>query len=154
MFTKVEKEWTTEAGFKAVAVMTTFGTRNGYIEIDLDPRLEYYCSSVNLDTIEDWTPDLIAKQRHINNLEVHGGVTFLGKILGGRKAIGFDCNHAWDAPDWDTADKLFGDDPDYQLLVDSRKSMYEPTDAVVRTLDYVIAECESLAKQLKEGDLL
>ena len=148
MHTKIEKQWTTESGHKALIVMTTMGTRNGYIEIALDPLLEAYCSSVSFEDIQKWTPDLIAKQEYINDISVHGGITFLGELVGGTRAVGFDCNHAWDAPDWDTADELFGDDPDYLKHLASRKSMKPFDDEVVRTLSYVIEQCESLSTQL------
>ena len=150
MHTIVEKEWTTKAGLRAVVVMTTMATRNGYVEFTPETMLEYYCYSIQFEDIEKWTPELIAKQRKVNALEVHGGPSFIGTLKGGMKAIGFDCGHAWDAPNWDEADVLFGDDEDYLKFRETRKSMTVYPDEEQRSLEYVIEQCELLAAQLKE----
>lgn len=150
MFSKIEKQWTTKTGLEAVVVMTTLGTRNGYIVKKLDTPLQSYRHTINFEDIEKWTPKLIEKQKTINDIEVHGGITYADYHSELQEyVIGFDCNHAWDLPDWETADKLFGNDPDYLKHLDIRKQSYRPLDAEIRTLDYCIRQCEKLAEQLQ-----
>ena len=151
----IEKEWTTKSGLKAYVSMTTFGTRNGYVEYTLKEPLTSYCYSINFDEVHLWTPELIKKQKLINDIEVHGGITFNGTLKYDEipnPVVGFDCNHAWDAPDWEAADKLYGNDIEYRKFRDSGVSSYVLSDAIVRTLDYVVDQCESLATQLKALD--
>lgn len=64
------------------------------------------------------------------DLEVHGGVTFTGPhpLTDSGWWIGFDCAHAGDA---------FGSEG-FRI------------EGVHRSLEYVIAECEKLARQIKE----
>lgn len=68
------------------------------------------------------------------DIECHGGLTFSGyPKLADEKDLwwfGFDCAHE-------------GDRVDYGYACDV-------TDGVERSLDYVVNECESIARQLKE----
>lgn len=149
----IEKEWITESGLKAYVVMSTFGTRNGYVEYTLEKPLKYYCHSIDFDEASLWTTEAIKKQEAINNIEVHGGITFNGRLNYNEiknPVVGFDCNHAWDAPDWETADKLYGNDEEYLKFKSIRKDRFtQPYYAKIRTLDYVVEQCEKLAEQLK-----
>jgi hypothetical protein len=67
------------------------------------------------------------------HIEVHGGLTFAD---GG--TFGFDCAHYDDAPD----PALMS--ANYKKLNDAW-----PQDGAVRTLDYCIEQCESMARQFK-----
>ena len=72
--------------------------------------------------------------------DVHGGLTFGGsRSNGGGWWLGFDCAHCGDAPDPDLMDEAM-------LRITSRYPR-DPGD-VVRSLDYVRSECESLAAQI------
>lgn len=75
-------------------------------------------------------------------LHAHGGLTFAGEFeaLGdGLWYLGFDCAHAWDAPDPD----LMTDE-----WVARGHARFLPPDAHMWTLEEVKDECEDLAKQI------
>lgn len=131
----VEKEWTTEAGYPAVVWLTPDEKgglphhRCGYVRIPLDHpfvAMEETYTSIPVD--------------------VHGGVTFLrkGYELFYRKSetythywIGFDCNHYWDLP----INPSKNDGPEFR----------DPC-AMVRDLNYCVANCELLAKACHEAE--
>ena len=69
------------------------------------------------------------------HIDVHGGVTYAEHYKDGFW-IGFDCAHLGDAPD-----------PLFKKT--AYKSHFEEL-GVVRTLEYCMEECESIAKQLME----
>lgn len=77
----------------------------------------------------------------LDGIIVHGGVTFAKADKpcdeGGADDgwwIGFDCAHAWDAPD--------------PSLPSERRHTYTPSDdCVIRDQEYVEAECRSLCEQ-------
>ncbi len=91
--------------------------------------------------------------------DVHGGLTYAG---GGKNGdypvesdlwwLGFDCAHYNDGRDFVTAKSLFTDDGESMksiAFLEDIERMY-PTDREIRTLDYVVDECKSLAEQLKK----
>lgn len=156
----IEKEWITKAGLKAIAAIVRTSHRVGYVGVpkahplygkeyqwhldkELWDKLEnnkepYKGSPIDIliasgDRNENTGPQL---SYYFN---VHGGITYAGggdnyPTDGDEWWFGFDCNHLGDA----------------QI-----KSDY-PSDGVVRSLEYVIDECESLAEQIdhfqKAGD--
>lgn len=67
-------------------------------------------------------------------IDVHGGLTFSGRMEDDQSLwwFGFDCSHAGDLVPGMQLDSLFN------------------TEVVYRDINYVTAECESLAKQLAE----
>ena len=69
---------------------------------------------------------------------VHGGVTLALDLKDARYAVGFDCGHSCDARPYDLAWSLF-------LKEKGQEAIY-------RNFAYVRAECESLARQLKERE--
>ncbi|MFW6002414.1 MAG: hypothetical protein ACOCQD_03660 [archaeon] len=83
------------------------------------------------------------------NIEVHGGITFsdyMGNLFDDNYYwfIGFDCAHAWDNPDRDTA-REYGMEPDFPtslLMMDE--------DAEVRDFEFVLKETKKLYNQLKK----
>ncbi len=163
----VEKDWTAH-GLRCVAIAGERGYRCGYVAVKAGHPLHgvdgnqpctalagawekakagpigkrgiipILCSGLH----DDPRPDAV--------FDVHGGLTYSGGAENGYPVefegawwFGFDCNHAWDAPD----PTLTGRTPDpFWEMGD---------DKAVRTLEYVVAECESLARQLcglsKEG---
>lgn len=72
---KVEKQWTTAAGYEAEVIATSMGHRCGYV------------------TVPDGHP---CADKDYNDLrvDVHGGLTF-----GHGRKFGFDCAHFYDAKD-------------------------------------------------------
>lgn len=75
-------------------------------------------------------------EKFINNIEVHGGITFADKAYwkenDDKWYFGFDCVHAGDL----------------SLLDFYFKEIPPSKDSAYRTKDYVISECDKLAEQL------
>lgn len=154
----VEKDWTTKAGLRAVVTLNRH--RCGYVAVprghvlhgveygDNVPLLQNYANNASigakspifvitagLNATEGEriraSPDIV--------LECHGGLTYSGDgdypvPSDGLWWFGFDCAHYNDAPvvrgPYDTDDYLFG--------------------KTVRSLDFCVAQCESLARQIDE----
>lgn len=118
----LEKEWITQAGLTAYVVTTEMGHRCGYVAL---PEGHNY-HGFDYDTIP---------------VECHGGLTYSKKSeLNTDWIIGFDCGHYMDAKD-------------PALMSEKYREFYRKhppvfNDGVVRTLEYCIAECESIAKQV------
>lgn len=148
---KVERVWTTAAGLQALAVLTGLGHRCGYVGVGEDHPLFGIGYGQECEYLEFPGDEPIGKRGILSLLggeptspgvvfDVHGGITFAGDrthIEGADKELwffGFDCAHAGDAPE---------PEPDY------RQDFYQAMGCeVVRTLDYVVGECESLARQI------
>jgi hypothetical protein len=118
---KTEKEWTTEAGLKAQVIATPMGHRCGYVGVpEGHPMYGKHYDEVNV--------------------YVHGGLTF-SHDEDGLWWFGYDCAHSDDAKDpelmSDEYKKVFMDWPRFN-------------EGAIRTLEFCVAECESLAKQLEE----
>jgi hypothetical protein len=118
---KTEKEWVTEAGLKAQVVATPMGHRCGYVSVPAEhPMYEKHYDDVAVD--------------------VHGGLTYADRH-DGSWWLGYDCAH-------------LGDARDPELMSDKYKEAFSHwsnfTEGTIRTLDFCVAECESLAKQLGE----
>lgn len=156
---KILKDWTTDSGLRAVAMLSSNGNINGYVEVTEKSKyygLNYYEYSVEFDDIEKWRDSYkIQSQRYINNIEIHGGLTYAE--LGDLKYLpsknwwfGFDTAHAWDKPDVELALEHFPEMKDSILRLHEMRGTY-PNDAHIRDLEYVVAQCEKLANQLK-GD--
>lgn len=151
---EVEKDWYTEAGLRAVVIMGSLGHRCGYVGIPAGHPLHGVSYSEKTPVLsvnpergtEKMSPIqiLCASFRDLDDLnspeyvfEVHGGLTYSGgkgkyPVEADLWWFGYDCGHAGDAP-----------------ATDSRMASYGYHEGDVhRTLDYCIAECESLAKQL------
>ena len=123
------KIWKSEAGPMCVAKLhegfkslSSGFTMNdwwcGYVVIPVDHpfyRQGYGCWRDSEDH-----PEEVCTSCHIQDLNVHGGITF-ADFIGEDWCIGFDCNHFWDR--------------------------HEPKD-----FEYVKAECEKLARQVKEHE--
>lgn len=123
---KVEKSWVTKAGLPAVVVWVNDSHRCGYVELTKDSI--FY----GITDEREVHPTI---HKSINDLDVHGGVTFFGTSYwidsdteDSNFFVGFDCAHAGDA------------------------TRYSPAEGILRSLDYCTEECERLAKQLMSTD--
>ena len=123
---KIEKTWTTKAGYQATVKIMPQGHRCGYV------------------TLPDGHP---CNGKDYNDLaiQVHCGLTY-----GGGATFGFDCAHYCDKPDMNLMSESFKQayekfgKPEYVCYLDHS---YFPT---VKTLDFCIEQCESMAAQFKE----
>ena len=115
---KIEKQWTTAAGYVAEVWATPMGHRCGYVTVPDD----HPCAGKDYNELA---------------VEVHGGLTY-----GNGAQFGFDCAH------WD-------DVKDPELMSEEYRKIYANwprlgETGTVKTLEFCVAECESLAAQLKE----
>lgn len=123
---KVEKDWTTASGLRAVVIATSMGHRCGYVGVSKDHPL-------------------FGKDYNDVGVDVHGGLTFSSTEIGKYPVesdlhwFGYDCIHLGDARDLNLMDE------DHRKFYENR-CFYE--DGVVRSLAYCERECESLAEQL------
>lgn len=126
----VEKTWITRAGYDAVCLFIRGTHRCGYVGIPPKHPLHRvdYCKPT--DVLKDGAKPETA-------LKVHGGLTYAAgskdypiKCSDNLWWYGFDCAHAGDG----------------MLGIMVRLTLGKP----VRSMDYVIDECEKLADQLKE----
>jgi hypothetical protein len=118
---KIEKEWMTEAGYKAKVIAHPMGHRCGYVTVP--------------ETHPHW-----GKGYDDVRADVHGGLTYSDK-----GTFGFDCAHLEDIRD----ESIMSDE--YRAVFTSDlldRITWEG--ATLKTLEFCVAECESLAKQLKE----
>lgn len=100
----------------------------GYIQVQKDSRLygkNYYTSSESELGISK-------VKEAINNIEIHGGLTFAGKFDDDNWWFGFDCAHSGDLQFYQF---------DYKMNIEGD---------IYRTKEYVIDECKKLALQIKE----
>jgi hypothetical protein len=135
----IERIWFTESGYRAIVIFNETGHRCGYVEI---PRTHPYYEKEYSDI----------------DVDVHGGLTFSAyskempyDTPAGFWVLGFDCIHYGDAIDLEACERYsnMGYIPKVQENI-SRIFNAIFTDDKVRTLDFVVTECESLAVQLKE----
>lgn len=153
---RVEKQWVTAAGLEAVVLVMDWDGidrhRCGYVKaptglegIGYSEQIPQIPQSLaNSSTLGKKSPILLLTagvdgdeentvRRSLDIvIDVHGGITFSGQPHNDFPGwwFGFDCAHAGDA--------RIKEDPCWPNFPDD----------VVRTLDYVTAECESMARQL------
>jgi hypothetical protein len=116
----IEKEWVTKAGLPAKVKVMPMGHRCGYV-------------GANAEVFAD-------KGYNDLDVDVHGGLTYARTEEDGLRWYGYDCAH-------------LGDARDINLMDDQHKAVFTnlwDDEGVVRSLDYCISECESLATQLKQ----
>lgn len=129
MKNRLEKEWVYEDTVTCVVMVNPMGFRTGYIDI---PKGHPW-ASMNYDDIP---------------IVTHGGLTFSGNIWNpdidwefvGPDGIwlGYDCGHGFDGFDIDLADESM------KRALGPTSHLYE---GPVRTLDYCVETCESMARQ-------
>lgn len=123
---RVERRWTTEAGYPAVCGVIDEGYRNGYVLVPDD---------------HPW-----AKPGEHPAADVHGGVTFCAPASEGWPSeepsgwwVGFDCGHACDG--LMPTCRPHGRREEMNRLFEGTRD----PDAPVRSEEFVVAECEKLA---------
>ena len=117
---KTEKEWTTRAGLKAVVIAHDMGHRCGYVGVPED----HPWHGKGYDDVD---------------LDVHGGLTY-ADARDDLWWFGYDCAHLGDAADPD----LMSDK--YKTFSWSRALTFGGD--TIKTLDFCVNECESMAAQL------
>jgi hypothetical protein len=117
------------------------GIHLGFEWMIVHNRIGYRCGYVRLPINHPW------HGRDYDDVpaDVHGGLTFAAADVpcpkGGEDNawwIGFDCAHCDDAPD--------------PALPHLAGRLWSPPDAVVRTQEYVQAECERLCEQAQAAE--
>lgn len=101
----------------------------GYVGVPKDSRLH----GKNYYTFSESENGISGLEKAINDIEVHGGLTFSGERIANDATwyFGFDCAHACDLC------------PFNKFTIGGLKGTY-------RDKEYVIEECKKLAKQLNE----
>lgn len=117
---KIEKSWVTEAGLPAVVIWVHDSHRCGYVELTEDSIFYGITNEREVHVI---------LQKSIDDLGVHGGVTFFdtpywteARTVESNFFVGFDCAHSGDATSFSIG--------------------------VLRSLEFCVEQCEDLAKQL------
>ena len=161
---KVEKDWKYK-DLRCVVIMTGAGHRCGYVGVTIEHPLfaVSYRDELPKELQTRWEEvknGAIGKRSIIDLLcldsghprigilfDVHGGITYSGGGLLSDYPIqsnlwwfGYDCAHYGDAADIDQIESE---------ALRKLKLQYS-TGGVVRSLDYCVAECESLAEQLSD----
>ena len=119
---KTEKEWTTRAGLKAVVIAHDMGHRCGYVGVPED----HPWHGKGYDDVD---------------IDVHGGLTY-ADARDDLWWFGYDCAHLGDARD----PELMSDE--YKNVLLGRKLNFDGD--TIKTLDFCVNECESMAAQLKD----
>lgn len=128
----VERDWITEAGLRAVCLVVRNSHRCGYVEVPVGHPLHglgYDTASPVLGP-SHWAADEYASPNE--RVDVHGGITYADggdgyPVESKGWWFGFDCAHHGDGS-----------------MDDNRTYLTGP----VRSEEYVVRECESLARQL------
>ena len=153
----IEKEWITEDGYLALVTLTPMGHRCGYVVVNKNHPAygkEYY-------TFTDSEP-INPTEQAINNIEVHGGLTYADKLKFKVEHVtepkedtwvfGFDAAHCDDAPDREATIEVYKDNKDIvdnlKIIEDIESKYPMSTKGIIRTLDYMVQECNKLSKQL------
>lgn len=167
----VEREFE-HAGYKCVVTFGAIGHRCGYVGIpkshslygkDYQEHLDIKKADIGdreISGIFPWLGACLDKDERIRieaYFSVHGGITFAD---GGENSsypiesdlwwFGFDCGHCDDGKELELAYERF---PNYRKILSMQieiESKFHIDGLIVRTEDYVAAECKKLAEQLKE----
>lgn len=165
---KVIKQWKTDEGYDAViiAASPTYPHYCGYVAVPEDHPAYGRESYAFLDEDKTkYTEEYLKIMEQINELRVHGGLTYAEEGMRQGKDVkypypipteyksywfGFDAAHAGDAVDWELGKQLITTD-DEKMAVKSIKEIMNPIEGdTIRTLEYMVDECNSLSKQLGE----
>ena len=166
MSAPIVKDWTTEAGLRAVIVMTEMGHHCGYVGVppghplhgvgysqpcdalspmpDSEPLgkrgvLAVFCAAGDPERAR--SPEMV--------FDVHGSITYSGGSPDYPAQsdnlwwFGYDCAHAGDSPSPEAQAKKREMHPDHRFL-------WERT-GEFRDIDYCVTECESLARQIAQA---
>lgn len=127
----IEKDWITDAGLRAVVLALPLGHRCGYVAV----QHEHPAYGKGYDDVD---------------VEAHGGLTYAGgedDYPAEGKGVwwfGYDCAHYLDALDPAIMSE------EYKKLFFKWPALSLRETATLRDTAYCVAECEALAKQLKE----
>ncbi len=128
---KIEKDWITESGLRAVVLATSMGHRCGYVGV---PEAHPHHGRDYNDS-------------GLYDINVHGGLTYSSHGIHASIQqdpplfwFGFDCAHYMDAKDTSIMS------PEYLAI--HEKYPRVDFEAVVRDLSFCERECEKLARQL------
>lgn len=140
-------------GYKCVVVFTQNGHRCGYVAVPMDhPAYGVHYHDYNWNDDTDPIHQLL-EAIHV----VHGGITYSEKAEHATYPtnqfdpvwwFGFDCAHAWDCVDIQTAERLLT--PKQAAYVRTRMEWFYTHDGEIRSLEYVQDECRKLAENLKK----
>jgi hypothetical protein len=162
----IEKDWITNAGLRAVVVMTERGHRCGYVGLTDGHPLFGVGYSQPCASLRPLGKDEPVGQRGAISLlcmalsdeipqtpeavfDVHGSLTFADRGWDGGSLdpamwwLGFDCAHCDDAPSPDYIKQM-------RTKYPGQSYMWSDHGGVHRTLDYCVEQCESLARQIIE----
>lgn len=127
---KIEKTWTTQAGYQATVKIMPQGHRCGYVTLpDSHP-----CNGKDYNDLA---------------IQVHGDLTYGDFTYGDGATFGFHCANCGDKPELNLMSESFKQayekfgKPEYVCYLDPS---YFPT---VKSLDFCIEQCESMAAQFK-----
>ena len=138
---ELRRDWVTEAGFRAIVIMTDIGFHCGYVGVAPGHPLHGADYDRHSNALGD-APSSV--------FDVHGWLTFSGERGGSMIEendlwwFGFDCGHCGDAPSPEYLEKMQQEYPDSSF-------MWEHVEGVFRDVDYCVAECESLARQIADA---
>lgn len=120
-YTKVIKDWTTQAGLRAVILLVRGSHHCGYVELPEHLGESGY----------DESP--------IVELNVHGGVTYAGNLpeMDNKYVVGYDCAHYGDL--MKCPEELKGTSMEHSFMY---------SEGIWRDEEFCTNECEELAKQL------
>ena len=147
---KILREWTTKSGLTAMTILQNRGHINGYVKANTLEDMEAYAYSINFDDIHLWTPERVERQKKMNDVCVHGGITFTGKFkdIDGYW-IGFDTAHAGDDFNLDlVVAEMCKTQQDAADLIEQQGYRTHMESDIFRDETYVRAQCEELATQL------
>ena len=156
---KIEKKWITESGLIAICGAQDMGHRCGYVGVEADHPLygknyDAFMPGVSWADMKDKeirdreiVPLFCANKEEGVRLDcyfdVHGGLTYSRDGVRGYPIdgefwwFGFDCAHCDDGKDFSIMSKKY-----------KEFALKYPSEGTVRDLDYVVNQCEKLAKQL------
>lgn len=137
---KVVKDWTTNAGPRAVVVMTNQGHHCGYVGVPPGHPLHDVGYDAPCPSLDGQSPEAA--------FDVHGGLTYSDgsddypASSDGLWWFGYDCAHFGDRPSDERVQKLQRTYPDKPFMWMELGEF--------RDLAYCERECESLARQIVE----
>lgn len=158
----------TDAGFRAVVIMTDSGHRCGYVGLPTDHPLHGIGYSEETERLAELPDDEPVGKRGVITLlcaagkgriprspemtfDVHGGLTYASgsdayPVASDLWWFGYDCAHCDDAPSPEYCQKMRVQYPDKPYMWSDREGEH-------RDLDYCAVECESLARQIAHRTL-
>ena len=150
-----EQTWITEEGLLATIVFTTSGHRCGYVAVPTTHpayKLNYYTDSIRLGGISEDTFDQIQTMKLVNDISVHGGLTYSDEHTDTDELwfFGFDAAHCDDKPDYELARKYYATDIEIIETLNHRAYVGGATTRKVRSRAYMTEQCISLSKQLAD----